>query len=106
MTSTLDNCIFLNAFSKDQNLFNDSSIYYLLNLHEFNLPWLNEYYARSERIVCKIKELNLDNTETWTDNMRKGAEYYKNNYGWIPIHTPDTPLDKVLLKLKEIYKCK
>ena len=67
MTSTLDNCIFLNAFSKDQNLFNDSSIDYLLNLSEFDLPWLNEYYARSERIICKIKELNLDNTETWTD---------------------------------------
>ena len=46
MTSTLDNCIFLNAFSKDQNLFNDSSIDYLLNLREFDLPWLNEYYAR------------------------------------------------------------
>ena len=57
----------------------------MLNLREFDLPWLNEYYARSERIICKIKELNLDNTETWTDisdtyvkgiiDMLKGVRY-------------------------------
>lgn len=67
MTSTLDNCIFLNVISKDQSLSNDSSIDYLLNLQGSNLPWLDEYYIRSEKIVCKIKELNLDNTETWID---------------------------------------
>lgn len=85
MTSTLNNCIFLNVASKDQSLSNDSSIDYLLNLQGSNLPWLDEYYIRSEKIVCKIKELNLDNTETWIDisdtyvkgiiDMLKGGRY-------------------------------
>jgi hypothetical protein len=36
--------------------------------------------------------------------MKKGAEYYKKLHGWIPIHSPDTPLQLVLDNLKVIYK--
>ena len=57
-----------------------------------------------EEIPGSIQNSSITHTETWNDNMRKGAEYYKKNHGWIPVHSPDTPLENVLVKLKSIYK--
>ncbi len=57
-----------------------------------------------EEIPGSINNSSITHTESWTDNMRKGAEYYKKQHGWIPVHTPDTPLERVLENLKTIYK--
>jgi hypothetical protein len=59
-----------------------------------------------EEIPGSIKNSSITHTETWTDNMRKGAEHYRKKYGNIPVQTPDTPLETVLTNLKQIYKCK
>ena len=57
-----------------------------------------------EEIPGSIQNSSITHTETWTANMHKGAEYYKQKHGFIPIQTPDTPLNIVLQKLKAIYK--
>lgn len=57
-----------------------------------------------EEIPGSIQNSSITHTQEWTDNMKKGAEYYKKQHGWIPIHTPDTPLEVVLKNLKTIYK--
>lgn len=57
-----------------------------------------------EEIPGSINNSSITHTETWTANMKKGAEYYKQQHGWIPIHTPDTSLQIVLENLKKIYK--
>lgn len=57
-----------------------------------------------EEIPGSIQNSSITHTQEWTDNMKKGAEYYKKQHGWIPVHTPDTPLELVLKNLKTIYK--
>lgn len=57
-----------------------------------------------EEIPGSINNSSITHTKEWTANMQRGAEYYKKLYGRIPIHTPDTPLERVLENLKKIYK--
>lgn len=57
-----------------------------------------------EEIPGSIQNSSITHTEKWTDNMKKGAEYYKKQHGWIPVHSPDTPIETVLKNLKTIYK--
>lgn len=57
-----------------------------------------------EEIPGSIQNSSITHTQEWTDNMKKGAEYYQKLHGWIPIHSPDMPLQLVLDNLKVIYK--
>lgn len=57
-----------------------------------------------EEIPGSIQNSSITHTKEWTENMKKGAEYYKKRHGWIPIHSPDMPLQLVLDNLKVIYK--
>jgi len=67
MTSTFDNCILLNAILKNQSLNDDPNITYLSNLQLVHLQLLEEYHSRSEKILAKMREINLDSVETWTE---------------------------------------
>jgi GT2 family glycosyltransferase len=57
-----------------------------------------------EEVPGSIQNSSITHTEEWTDNMKKGAEHYKKLHGWIPIHSPDMPLQLVLDNLKVIYR--
>jgi hypothetical protein len=57
-------------------------------------------------IPGSIQNSSITHTEKWTDNMRKGADYYRKLHGVSAVENQDTPLETVLKKLKNIYKCK
>ena len=67
MTSTFDNCILLNAILKNQSLSDDPDTDYLWALQGLHQQIVGEYYSRSQKIIVKMRELNLDNMETWTE---------------------------------------
>jgi hypothetical protein len=54
-------------------------------------------------IPGSIQNSSITHTETWTTNMKKGADYYRKQHGVSAIENPDTPLDVVLSRLKGIY---
>jgi len=57
-------------------------------------------------IPGSIQNSSITHTEKWTINMKRGADYYRKQHGVSAVENPDTPLNIVLQKLKEIYKCK
>ena len=57
--------------------------------------WLTE-------IEGSIQNSSIRHTKEWTENMKKGAQIFKNLYGFIPIHMPDTPQNEVLDELIKI----
>jgi hypothetical protein len=67
MKSTFDNCILLNAILKNQSVSDDPDADYLWVLQELHNQIVDEYYSRSEVIIRKMRELDLDNMETWTE---------------------------------------
>ena len=67
MTSSFDNCILLNAILKNQSLSDDPDTDYLWVLQGLHQQIVDEYYSRSQKIIVKMRELNLDNMETWTE---------------------------------------
>jgi len=56
-----------------------------------------------QEIPGSIEKSSITHTPEWIENMQKGAAYYKKLHGWTPVETPDTPLEKVLANLKNIY---
>jgi GT2 family glycosyltransferase len=54
-------------------------------------------------ITGSIHNSSITHTETWTTNMRKGADYYRKQHGVSAIENPDTSLNEVLSKLKIIF---
>lgn len=71
MTSTFDNCILLNAILKNDNVYDDSDAGYLFMLQGLHQQIVYEYYSRSEKIIEKMKELGVDNQDSWSgiDNL-------------------------------------
>lgn len=57
-----------------------------------------------EEIPGSIQNSSITHTEKWTENMKKGAAYYKKLHNWTPVETPDMPLSLVLDNLKVIYR--
>ena len=55
-------------------------------------------------ISGSIQNSSITHTETWTTNMKKGADYYRKQHGVSAVENPDTSLEVVLSRLKSIYK--
>lgn len=70
--SNFDNCIFHSAIQKNEWPYDDGDVLYLERYIVQGLQSaVEEYYYRSERIIAKIRELDLDNQETWNDIDKK-----------------------------------
>lgn len=67
MTSTFENCILLNAILKNQSVSDDPDSDYLWVLQGLHQQIVDEYYSRSQKIIVKMREFDLDNMETWTE---------------------------------------
>jgi len=67
MMSNFDNCILLNAILKNDNLYDDSDASYLFMLQGLHQQIVMEYYSRSEKIILKMRELGVDNMESWSE---------------------------------------
>ena len=78
LRSNFDNCILYNALIKMQchlNLMNMGEcpevgwkVQYFINFVQNGLQsQVDEYYRRSERIISKMRDLGVDNDETWTE---------------------------------------
>lgn len=57
-----------------------------------------------EEIPGSIEKSSITHTEKWIYNMRRGAEYYKKLYGYIPTETPSPGAHYISGELKCIYK--
>jgi len=57
-------------------------------------------------ISGSIQNSSITHTDKWTDNMKKGADYYRKKHGVSAVENKDTSLETVLQNLKNIYKCK
>jgi len=52
---------------------------------------------------------SINHTPEWTDNMKRGAAFFKEKHGYIPVQIPDTPGDQVeqiLVRIEEYYGTK
>ena len=78
LRSNFDNCILYNALIKMQchlNLMNMGDcpevgwkVQYFINFAQNGLQsQVDEYYRRSERIISKMRDLGVDNDETWIE---------------------------------------
>ena len=78
LRSNFDNCILYNALIKMQchlNLMNMGEcpevgwkVQYFINFVQNGLQsQVDEYYRRSERIISKMRDLGVDNDETWIE---------------------------------------
>ena len=78
LRSNFDNCILYNALIKMQchlNLMNMGEcpevgwkVQYFINFAQNGLQsQVDEYYRRSERIISKMRDLGVDNDETWIE---------------------------------------
>ena len=78
LRSNFDNCILYNALIKMQchlNLMNIGEcpevgwkVQYFINFAQNGLQsQVDEYYRRSERIISKMRDLGVDNDETWIE---------------------------------------
>ena len=78
LRSNFDNCILYNALIKMQchlNLMNMGEcpevgwkVQYFINFAQNGLEsQIDEYYRRSERIISKMRDLGVDNDETWIE---------------------------------------
>ena len=78
LPSNFDNCILYNALIKMQchlNLMNMGDcpevgwkVQYFINFAQNGLQsQVDEYYRRSERIISKMRDLGVDNDETWIE---------------------------------------
>ncbi len=65
VTSTLDNCILLNALLKNSDPYDDDEVRYLRQLQGADKGNVNEYYRRSERIIEAMREQGADNDSVW-----------------------------------------
>ena len=70
--SNFDNCVFYNAIVKDDYPYDEWEVEYLVNFVNYGLTHqVEEYYRRSERIIKKMRELGVDNDETWIEIDQK-----------------------------------
>ena len=78
LRSNFDNCILYNALIKMQchlNLMNMGEcpevgwkVQYFINFAQNGLEsQIDEYYRRSEKIISKMRDLGVDNDETWIE---------------------------------------
>ena len=78
LRSNFDNCILYNALIKMQchlNLMNMGEcpevgwkVQYFINFAQNGLEsQVDEYYRRSEKIISKMRDLGVDNDETWIE---------------------------------------
>ena len=78
LPSNFDNCILYNAIIKMEcslNLMNMGEcpevgwkVQYFINFVQNGLQsQVDEYYRRSERIISKMRDLGVDNDETWIE---------------------------------------
>lgn len=78
LRSNFDNCILYNALIKMQchlNLMNIGEcpevgwkVQYFINFAQNGLEsQIDEYYRRSEKIISKMRDLGVDNDETWIE---------------------------------------
>ena len=78
LRSNFDNCILYNALIKMQchlNLMNMGEcpevgwkVQYFINFAQNGLQsQVDEYYRRSEKIISKMRDLGVDNDETWIE---------------------------------------
>ena len=78
LRSNFDNCILYNALIKMQchlNLMNIGEcpevgwkVQYFINFAQNGLEsQIDEYYRRSENIISKMRDLGVDNDETWIE---------------------------------------
>ena len=78
LPSNFDNCILYNAIIKDDYPFNLMNmgdcpevgwkVQYFINFVQNGLQsQVDEYYRRSERIISKMRDLGVDNDETWIE---------------------------------------
>lgn len=65
--SNFDNCVLYNAILKDGNPFDNKDVNYLIFLQGLHEQAIAEYYDRSERLIRKMRELGVDNGETWSE---------------------------------------
>jgi hypothetical protein len=59
-----------------------------------------------KEIPGSIQNSSITHTEKWTKNMIDGANYYRKIHSVSAVENNDTPLDKVLISLKNIYSKK
>ncbi len=67
VTSNFDNCILFNAVLKNNDPYDDQEVRYLRQLQGVDLQSVTEYYSRSEVIIAKMRELGVDNNDTWNE---------------------------------------
>ena len=63
--NTFDNCVLTNAILKNTDTSDDHAYKYLNNLRSMDLLIVAEYFTRSTNIINKIRELGVDNNQTW-----------------------------------------
>ena len=63
--NTLDNCVLSNMVQRNTDTSDDDAVKYLKNLRSMDLQIVSEYFTRSTNIINKIRELGVDNNQTW-----------------------------------------
>lgn len=56
--------------------------------------------------ACSEQSSVIRKEQSWHDNMHRGMKLFKSKHGFTPVEVPDTPLDQVKQKLKQIYNSK
>lgn len=49
---------------------------------------------------------SINHTPEWTSNMKRGAAWFKEKHGYIPVQLPDTPpeeVQKIIARIEEYY---
>jgi hypothetical protein len=67
VTSTLDNCILLNAILKNSDPYDDDEVRYLRQLQGADKQSVGEYYHRSEIIITEMRKQGADNEGVWNE---------------------------------------
>ena len=65
VTSTLDNCVLLNALLKNSDPYDDDEVRYLRQLQGADRVNVEDYYRRSEYIIAAMREQGADNDGVW-----------------------------------------
>ena len=68
LPSNFDNCILYNAIVKDDYPYDSWEVQYFIDFARNGLEsQVSEYYRRSKNIISKMRELGVDNDETWIE---------------------------------------
>lgn len=104
MRSTFDTCVIYSSILKDGSPYNDGSLVYLKDYINNGLQSsVDDYYYRSQRLILKIRELDIDNEGTWSQIHRTYVEEIVNlirNESYLEVYTKTF---EMLEKLEQQY---